>query len=90
MTTSKTVHSQAFGFLSYLQSGVDPRTGQYTLSIDLPEVQSNWLSGPAFPLNLSFSPINILDSGFGVGWNLNLSQFTPSDSILALSTGETF
>ncbi|WP_210640032.1 RHS repeat domain-containing protein [Pseudomonas sp. Tri1] len=90
MTTSSVVHSQAFGFMSYLQSGVDPRTGQYTVSIDLPEVQSNWLNGPAFPLNLTFSPINILDSGFGVGWNLNLTQFTPRDSILALSTGETF
>ncbi|MCJ8205297.1 sugar-binding protein [Pseudomonas sp. RGM2987] len=90
MTTSSAVHSQAFSFMSYVQGGVDPRTGQYTLSIDLPEVQSNWLSGPAFPLNLTFNPINTLDSGFGVGWNLNLSQFTPHDSILALSTGETF
>ncbi|SED62950.1 RHS repeat-associated core domain-containing protein [Pseudomonas kilonensis] len=90
MTTSSVVHSQAFGFMSYVQGGVDPRTGQYTVSIDLPEVQSNWLCGPAFPLNLTFSPINILDSGFGVGWNLNLSQFTPSNNILALSTGETF
>ncbi|MDO7900333.1 sugar-binding protein, partial [Pseudomonas sp. K18] len=70
--------------------GVDPRTGQYTVSIDLPEVQSNWLCGPAFPLNLTFNPINTVDSGFGVGWNLNLSQFTPHDRILALNTGETF
>ncbi|MCJ8205290.1 RHS repeat-associated core domain-containing protein [Pseudomonas sp. RGM2987] len=90
MTTSKAVNSQAFGFMSYVQGGVDPRTGQYTVSIDLPEVKNNWLSGPAFPLNLTFNPINTLDSGFGVGWNLNLSQFTPHDSILALSTGETF
>ncbi|WP_434574622.1 RHS repeat-associated core domain-containing protein [Pseudomonas sp. Z3-6] len=90
MTTSSVVHSQAFGFMSYVQGGVDPRTGQYTVSINLPEVQSNWLCGPAFPLNLTFSPINTLDSGFGVGWNLNLSQFTLSDDILALSTGETF
>ncbi|EPJ81787.1 YD repeat protein, partial [Pseudomonas sp. CFII68] len=47
MTTSSVVHSQAFGFMSYVQGGVDPRTGQYTVSIDLPEVQSNWLCGPA-------------------------------------------
>jgi len=90
MTTSKAVNSQAFGFMSYVQGGVDPRTGQYTVSIDLPEVKSNWLNGPAFPLSLAFNPINTLDSGFGVGWNLNLTQFTPHDGILALSTGETF
>ncbi|WP_248916966.1 hypothetical protein, partial [Pseudomonas moorei] len=63
MTTSKAVHSQAFGFMSSLQGGVDPRTGQYTISITLPEVKSNWLGGPAFPVNLAFNPINTLDSG---------------------------
>ena len=90
MTTSRAVHSQAFTFMSYLQGGVDPRTGQYTVSLDFPEIKSNWLSGPDFLFNLNFNPINILDSGFGLGWNLNLSQFTPHNSILALSTGETF
>ncbi|MBV7477720.1 RHS repeat domain-containing protein [Pseudomonas sp. PDM31] len=76
--------------MSYLQGGVDPRTGQYTLSIDFPEVKSNWLGGPAFPVSLAFNPINILDSGYGRGWNLNLTQFTPHNSILSLHTGETF
>lgn len=90
MTTSSAVHSQAFAFMSYLQGGVDPRTGQYTLALDFPEIKSNWLSGPDFLFNLSFNPINILDSGFGLGWNLRLSQFTPHNSILALSSGETF
>ena len=90
MTLSSSVHSQAFGFMSFLQNGVDPRTGQYTLSVSFPELKSNWLCGPAVPLALSFNPMNILDSGFGLGWNLNLSQFTPHNSILALCTGETF
>lgn len=90
MTVASAVHSQAFAFMSYLQGGVDPRTGQYTLSLDFPEIKSNWLSGPDFPFNLGFNPINILDSGFGLGWNLRLSQFTPHNGILALSSGETF
>ena len=90
MTTSNVVHSQAFGFMSYVQGGVDPRTGQYTVAINLPEVLSNWLNGPEFPLNLGFNPINTLDSGYGVGWNLSLTQFTPHNSILALRTGETY
>lgn len=90
MTISSSVSSQAFGFMSFLQNGVDPRTGQYTVAVSLPELKSNWLCGPAVPLNLTFNPMNTIDSGFGLGWNVNLSQFTPHDSILALSTGETF
>lgn len=90
MTSSTVVHSNAFNFMSFLSASVDPRTGQYTLAIDLPELKSNDLCGPAVPLKLVFNPLNTLDSGFGVGWNFNLSQFTPHDSILALSTGETF
>ncbi|WP_414919026.1 hypothetical protein, partial [Pseudomonas sp. IT-P4] len=39
---------------------------------------------------LSFNPINTIDSGFGLGWNLKLTQYTPHNSILALSTGETY
>lgn len=90
MTISSSVSSQAFSFMSFLQNGVDPRTGQYTVSVSLPELRSNWLCGPAAPLNLSFNPMNTVDSGFGLGWNVNLSQFTPHNSILALSTGEVF
>ena len=90
MTTSKAVHSQAFGLTGSLQGSVDPRTGQFTLSFDIPEVRSNWLAGPEFPVGLAFSPINTLDSGYGLGWNLNLTQYTPHNSILALHTGETF
>ena len=90
MTTSSAVHSQAFSFMQYLQGKFDPRTGQFTLAIDFPEVQSNWLAGPGFPVRLAFSPINIMDSGYGLGWNLNLTQYTPHNSILALHTGETF
>ena len=90
MTTSTSVHSNAFNFMSFLQSGVDPRTGQYTVSISLPDVKTNDLRGPGVPLALSFNPLNTLDSGFGHGWNLQLSQYTPGNQVLSLSSGETF
>jgi RHS repeat-associated protein len=90
MTASRAVHSNAFNFLGHLQHSVDARTGQYTVSIDLPEFKTNRLCGPNVPLQLDFSPLNTIDSGFGMGWNLNLSQYTPEDQMLALSTGETF
>ena len=90
MTTSSAVHSNAFNFMGFLQHCVDPRTGQYTVTVDLPELKSNQLCGPAVPLQLQFNPLNLEDSGFGVGWNLSLSQYTPVGSMLALSTGENF
>ncbi|MBD1587378.1 RHS repeat protein [Pseudomonas typographi] len=68
------VHANAFNFLSYLQGGVDPRTGQYTVALELPGVAANDLAGPELPLVLSFSPLTPLDAGFGIGWSLNLSH----------------
>ncbi|MBL3872390.1 RHS repeat-associated core domain-containing protein [Pseudomonas syringae] len=76
--------------MSSLKSGVDSRTGLYNVSITLPELQSNDLLGPGFNLDLSYSPLNTVDSGYGRGWNLQLSQYNPGTHILALSTGETF
>ncbi|MEE1920602.1 sugar-binding protein [Pseudomonas sp. 148P] len=90
MTTSSVVSSNAFNFMSYMNNSVDPRTGQYTLSIDLPELKANALAGPDVPLRLDFNPLNTLDSGFGLGWNLRLSQFNPNNRMLSLHTGESF
>ncbi|MBA1205383.1 hypothetical protein G7009_27125, partial [Pseudomonas capeferrum] len=77
MTASTSVHSNAFNFMSYLNSGVDPRTGLYTLAIDFPTVTGNDLLGPELDLALRYSPLNLHDSGYGKGWNLQLSQFDP-------------
>ncbi|WP_434681193.1 RHS repeat-associated core domain-containing protein [Pseudomonas sp. R1-18] len=90
MTASSKVNSNAFNFMGHLQHAVDTRTGQYTVSVEMHELKSNRLCGPAVPLQLQFNPLNLGDSGFGLGWNLNLSQYTPGDRMLALSTGETF
>ncbi|MEE4663768.1 sugar-binding protein [Pseudomonas alliivorans] len=89
MTTSTSVHSNAFNFMSFLTGGVDPRTGQYTISITLPDVKTNGLRGPGLPLALNFNPLNTQDSGFGLGWNLQLSQYTAGNQVVALSSGET-
>lgn len=90
MTTSTAVHSNAFNFMSYLQNHVDARTGQYTCAVALPELKANNLAGPVVPVQLSFTPLNNVDSGFGTGWNLQLSQFDTVSGILSLHTGETF
>jgi len=90
MTTNSTVSSNAFNYLDFLKGNVDPRTGQYTLSLDLPELKANALSGPDVLLMLDYSPLNPYDSGYGLGWNLRLSQYTPHNSMLSLHTGESF
>lgn len=90
MSATTAIHSNAFNFLSYVQHGVDPRTGQYTVSLALPEVKSHALAGPVLPLTLAFSPMNVGDSGFGVGWGINLTSYNTRTWILSVGTGETF
>jgi RHS repeat-associated protein len=94
MTTSNAlptaVHSNAFNFQSFVDSGVDQRTGLYTVSISLPEIKTCDLSGPAVPLKLSYSPLNTIDAGYGKGWRLGLTQYTPSTQIISVHSGESF
>ena len=90
MTVSTSVTSNAFNFLNFINSQVDPRTGQYTCALGLPELKANQLAGPIFPLHINFNPLNSADSGFGKGWNLQLTQFNPANGLLVLHTGETF
>ncbi len=90
MSATTAVHSNAFNFQSYVQGGVDPRTGQYTVSLSLPELKSNALAGPVLPLALAFNPMNVRDAGFGLGWGINLTEYAPQTGMLALGTGETF
>ncbi|WP_460141445.1 RHS repeat domain-containing protein [Pseudomonas sp. S2_E01] len=90
MTIKTSVHSGAFAFMSFIQGGVDPRTGQFTQTLTLPDVKTNDLNGPGLPLALSYNPLNTEDSGWGLGWNLRLSQYTLADQVVSLSSGETF
>lgn len=84
MTTNSLVHSNAFNFMSFVQGGVDPRTGQYNVSLALPELVANHLNGPNLPLRIGFNPMNPEDSGFGAGWRLNLSEYDPQSQMLSL------
>lgn len=90
MAAESIVHSNAFNFMSFMNNAVDPRTGQYTLAIQLPQLPANQLRGPELPLQLAYNPLNTVDSGYGKGWNINLSQYVPSTRALSLYTGEQF
>lgn len=90
MATSNAVHSNAFNFMSYLTGGVDPRTGQYSVAINLPDLNTNDLMGPMVPLSLVFSALNMRDSGFGPGWSLQQTEYNLVNKVLSLSSGETY
>jgi RHS repeat-associated protein len=84
------IHSNAFNFLSAVSSGVDPRTGMYSSSISLPGVAANNLCGPTVQLGLSFSPLNPVNAGFGIGWSLTTTRYDSRRKRLSLSSGESF
>lgn len=90
MTAKTSLHSNAFNFLSYVETGTDPRTGQYTCTVNLPTLKANNLCGPDVPVQLRFSPLNNSDSGVGLGWDLQQSQYDTVSKVLSLSTGESF
>ncbi len=84
------VHSNAFNFMSAVNAGVDPRTGMYSCSVSLPGVAANNLCGPTVGLGISFSPLNPVDAGFGIGWSLTTTRFDVRRSRISLSSGESF
>ncbi|OAA41127.1 YD repeat-containing protein [Beauveria brongniartii RCEF 3172] len=87
------LYSQSFNFDSFLQKGVDPRTGQYTATVVVYETPSAARNCPALQLSLTFNPLNTQDVGFGIGWSFNLSSYQhaqKSTKTLTLSTGESF
>ncbi|KAJ6127919.1 hypothetical protein N7471_009136 [Penicillium samsonianum] len=84
-------HSQGFNFESFLQKGVDPRTGQYSCSVDIYEAPAQTRNCPEFKLTLRYHALNTQDVGFGTGWSLNLSSYEHRQrKTLMLSIGENY
>lgn len=92
MSTSP-IHSQASNFLGFVKTGVDPRTGQFTLAMSVPLPPANNLAGPSLTPTLSFSSLGSAQHrGFGLGWSLNLSELklNPDGALLRLASGEQY
>lgn len=87
------IHTQANNFMDCIKTGVDARTGQFTIAFKLPLLPANHLAGPALTPTLSFGVLgSTRNKGFGLGWSLDLSELdlhqdAPS---LRLSSGEQF
>ena len=82
------LYSQASNFFTHVSTGVDPRTGQFTLAVQLPLTPGNDLAGPAVSASLVFSPLaSANNQGFGRGWSLTLSELDRSRKSVRLSDG---
>ena len=91
--SSMAAHSNANNFA--VEKRVDPRTGQYGLSIAIPELVADSGAGASFSLNLAYNSMAAGDVGYGEGWDLNLSRFVEhaypeGGGALSLFTGEQF
>ncbi|MGV7963706.1 RHS repeat-associated core domain-containing protein [Photorhabdus tasmaniensis] len=86
--------TQSGNFGNAVSGGVDPRTGTYSISINLGQLNGNGQLGPVFPVNLSYSPqpgnnnSNSMRLGNGVG--LGVSMYDTETKRLSLSTGEAY
>ncbi len=84
-------YSNAQNFLSHMNTGVDPRTGDFTCSFSLPALEANALQGPTIQLGLAFSAQLADNLGYGTGWALTgLTSYNTQTRVLALATGEQF
>ncbi|WP_446470494.1 RHS repeat domain-containing protein [Xenorhabdus stockiae] len=82
--------SQATNFQSSATGSVDPRTGLFNCTMPLAHLIGNTLLGPELTLTLSYSPLNPMNIGFGVGFSLGLTHYDRENRLLMLSTGERY
>lgn len=88
-----TLHTQATNFMDFIKTGVDARTGQFTLAFQLPVIPANMLAGPSLSPTLSFNVMgSTRNRGFGLGWSLDLSELDLQQEApcVRLSSGESF
>ncbi len=90
MSAQPSFFSQAYNFSSAVSGGVDPRTGQYNINLNLAKLVANNQLGPSLPLELSYSPTMTDNLGFGIGFSFGLTQFDRSSGLLNLSNGEQY
>ncbi|MDH0357055.1 RHS repeat-associated core domain-containing protein [Morganella sp. GD04133] len=82
--------SQTSNFISAMSTDVDPRTGQFMVNLPVVSLVGNHQLGPELPLSLSYSSLNNINSGFGTGFALSLTQFNNRTNLLELSNGEKY
>lgn len=77
--------STAFNLADQFETGVDPRTGIYRLSIPVGRLLG--AGGQTLELKLAYSFLSSENQGFGKGWLTNLTRYIPGERRLILSDG---
>ncbi|MFM2586941.1 hypothetical protein [Vibrio sp. TBV020] len=87
---SNIVTSNAYNYSEFINSGVDNRTGSYSLSFVLGELLSNNLSGPNFKAVINYNALDSHQGVYGIGWSLAITSFNKNTGILTLQSGQQF
>ncbi len=82
--------SQSQNFIGSQQTGIDPRTGAFTLYLPLANINANYGMGPEISLSLTSSSFSQENEGFGVSFGLPFTTYDKTNRLLRLSTGEQY
>lgn len=82
---STSTHNGVVNFHSYIDSGVDLRTGTFSTNILLAT-----LIEPDFDVRLTYSPLNQKDFGFGHGWRIPVTIYNTKSHLLSLADGRLY
>lgn len=84
------IYSNAFNFSSFITTGVDPRTGQYSATIKLTTLRPHNIANFERDLSLSFAPLAFGNQGFGNGWRLALTALDLERLTFTKADGKSF
>ena len=86
----KEFFTQSQNFIGAQQTGIDPRTGVFALSLPLASIQANYGQGPSVGFTLTSQSSSITNQGFGIGFGLAFTIYDKKNKLLQLSTGEQY
>ncbi|WP_353102697.1 type IV secretion protein Rhs [Myroides odoratus] len=83
-------YSQSQNLVSTMHTGIDPRTGAFSLRIPIALVNSNQGKGPIMNLTLHHQTRNTQQHGLGLGFSFSFTTYDQENKILKLATGEQY
>ena len=87
MNAYSQLFTKATDFVGAVEGSVDPRTGQFTINLNVGTLTANNGFGPHVPLELSYSPMTQANLGFGVGFGFGFSTYDQRSTLMSLANG---
>ncbi|MGC0155801.1 hypothetical protein ACPRNU_25350, partial [Chromobacterium vaccinii] len=76
--------------INWQANGVDPRTRFFAYNVLIGSVNANRLQGPLFDIGIRFNQLSNKDYGFGIGWELTLTQIDVEAKCLIMADGKRY